>query len=483
MRQNELLRRLRARRLPRAAAGGHARPRDADLAQRAPTTRKDAPNENYARELMELFTLGAGRGYSERDVREQARALTGFRNDWDDGVGPNNFRFDAERPRPRRQAHLRQARPLRLARRLRALPRPPEPPVASSSPSCGATSSRRRRRAARARALRAALPARALRRRPVVEAILRHPLFYHGPRMVKPPVVYIAGLLRALGRGIDTDAWVWLADMPASSSSTRRTWPAGTTTAGSTPRTWRGRWMAAIWALEGKALDARQGHAAAATSSRARPSQRALDFWGGPLISSATRASLESFAKRADAAADAQVEAGAVPVLTPERAAHAGRHLSRPPDLLMAHRCCDDFSRTELLRRGRLGRRALPAIEPGHAAAGGQRALAARLPARARPALALSVYGAARLQPGRVRGGRRRSAAAGPRSRCWSRSSSPAASTRVSVLAPTGDPRLSQAAADAGARAEPAARRSPRTRACAGTPSRRRSRRCTARAR
>jgi uncharacterized protein (DUF1800 family) len=42
---------------------------------------KDAPNENYARELMELFTLGADRGaHSERDLREQARALTGWRN-------------------------------------------------------------------------------------------------------------------------------------------------------------------------------------------------------------------------------------------------------------------------------------------------------------------------------------------------------------------------------------------------------------------
>src|SRR5581483_5411247 len=38
---------------------------------------KGAPNENYARELMELFTLGVDAGYTERDVREQARALTG----------------------------------------------------------------------------------------------------------------------------------------------------------------------------------------------------------------------------------------------------------------------------------------------------------------------------------------------------------------------------------------------------------------------
>src|SRR6266566_6670386 len=52
---------------------------------------KSSPNENYGREMMELFTLGAGRGYSERDVREQARALTGFRNDWSDSKGPVNF--------------------------------------------------------------------------------------------------------------------------------------------------------------------------------------------------------------------------------------------------------------------------------------------------------------------------------------------------------------------------------------------------------
>ena len=39
--------------------------------------RVGAPNENLARELMELFTLGVGH-YSETDVREAARALTGW---------------------------------------------------------------------------------------------------------------------------------------------------------------------------------------------------------------------------------------------------------------------------------------------------------------------------------------------------------------------------------------------------------------------
>lgn len=38
---------------------------------------KGAPNENFAREVMELFTMGVG-NYTERDVRECARAFTGW---------------------------------------------------------------------------------------------------------------------------------------------------------------------------------------------------------------------------------------------------------------------------------------------------------------------------------------------------------------------------------------------------------------------
>ena len=43
----------------------------------APSNRKDHPNENLARELMELFTLGIG-NFTEADVKEAARALTGW---------------------------------------------------------------------------------------------------------------------------------------------------------------------------------------------------------------------------------------------------------------------------------------------------------------------------------------------------------------------------------------------------------------------
>jgi uncharacterized protein (DUF1800 family) len=44
----------------------------------AQTSTAKSPNENLAREFMELFTLGHGNGYTEDDVRQGARALTGW---------------------------------------------------------------------------------------------------------------------------------------------------------------------------------------------------------------------------------------------------------------------------------------------------------------------------------------------------------------------------------------------------------------------
>jgi uncharacterized protein (DUF1800 family) len=41
---------------------------------------KARPNENYARELMELFTLGIG-NYTEQDIKQVARAFTGWQHD------------------------------------------------------------------------------------------------------------------------------------------------------------------------------------------------------------------------------------------------------------------------------------------------------------------------------------------------------------------------------------------------------------------
>ena len=84
---------------------------------------KWSPNENYARELMELFTLGAGRGYTEDDVREQARALTGWRVDWDDGSRLHQLPLRPELARRRRQDDLRQERQVQLAGRVPPVPR------------------------------------------------------------------------------------------------------------------------------------------------------------------------------------------------------------------------------------------------------------------------------------------------------------------------------------------------------------------------
>src|SRR3984893_1316421 len=51
-------------------------------------SRKEHPNENWARELMELFTVGIG-NYSEQDIRESSRAFTGYRID----MTTQQFRF------------------------------------------------------------------------------------------------------------------------------------------------------------------------------------------------------------------------------------------------------------------------------------------------------------------------------------------------------------------------------------------------------
>lgn len=51
--------------------------------------KKTHPNENFAREVMELFTLGRDNGYTEQDIKEAARAFTGWTVDRN-----SNFRFN-----------------------------------------------------------------------------------------------------------------------------------------------------------------------------------------------------------------------------------------------------------------------------------------------------------------------------------------------------------------------------------------------------
>jgi hypothetical protein len=57
---------------------------------------KAGPNENYARELMELHTLGVGAGYTQQDVQEVARSFTGW-TIYPNGPLRGQFRFDPSR--------------------------------------------------------------------------------------------------------------------------------------------------------------------------------------------------------------------------------------------------------------------------------------------------------------------------------------------------------------------------------------------------
>ncbi len=264
---------------------------------------KAAPNENYAREMLELFALGAGRGYTERDVRETARALTGFRNDWTD-AGPRNFRWDPEAhddgvkrifgqkgrfgwkdavrlavDHPKHATHA--------VRRLWDHFIPVAPPKRDLT------------------ALAALYRAERGQIRPVLEAILMHPALHGGPRMVKPPAVYLVGLLRAVDRGIDTDSWSWLAPLAGQRLFTPPNVAGWDAERWIDTATWRGRWRIANEALEHRTLHPERDKGSIPLDlSPAGAVDRALAVLGTPTLTAPTRAALEAFAGDARGLAD-----------------------------------------------------------------------------------------------------------------------------------------------------------------------------------
>jgi uncharacterized protein (DUF1800 family) len=176
------------------------------------TNNKYSPNENYGREMLELFTLGQGRGYGQEDVHQNARALTGWTNDWSDTLGPVKFRFESDlhdhgvkkllghtgRFNWRDSVNLavhHHTHPSFFVEKLWGY-------------FVGAELPKRT-----ARELETAYVRGGFEIRPIVEAILRHPLFYEGPRLVTPPVVWTAGMLRASSQTIITTDWAWIASL------------------------------------------------------------------------------------------------------------------------------------------------------------------------------------------------------------------------------------------------------------------------------
>jgi len=266
---------------------------------------KFSPNENYARESMELFTLGADRGYSQSDVHEQARALTGFTYDWN-GIGPTNFRYDPALHddgvktifghRGRFDYHdtcrLGVNHPLHpsfmVAKLWGYFVGAPVP-------------------AADQHALERTYVGGGFETRPLVEAILRHPLFHEGPRMVIPPVVYCAGLLRTLGLTIETNAWSWICQQagqllfepPNVAGWDYADWL-------DTAR-WSGRFLAVTHALENHVLNP-NGHSYPAEESAEQALASALRYWEDPPLSEGTQSNLLAFSRRAQAGITADWE-------------------------------------------------------------------------------------------------------------------------------------------------------------------------------
>ncbi len=125
---------------------------------------------------------------------------------------------------------------------------------------------------------------------PVVEAILMHPAFYTSPRMIKPPVVYNAGLLRMRGQNITNSVWWTLGQ----SAGQQLFYPPDVGgwdyTRWLDTATFRSRWfMAAI--VQGSS--APKGSPA----DPAKLTQRVVQYWGFPTVSSTTLGVMTAFGK------------------------------------------------------------------------------------------------------------------------------------------------------------------------------------------
>jgi uncharacterized protein (DUF1800 family) len=256
---------------------------------------KWSPNENYAREMMELFTLGAGRGYTEADVRQQARALTGFRNDWRQGVGSVNFRYDPQRHDTGVKTIFRRRGAFTWKDSVRlAVAQPAHPSFFVdklwSYFVAGAPD------AATQRTLAELYVSSGHAVRPVVAAILKHPALYDGGRLVKSPAVYTAGLLRRIGRPIDTTSWTWIGAMAGQQLFYPPNVAGWDDARWLDTATWRGRWWTAQNVLRPYALDPGK---ASQPSDPAALLDGALGFWNHPALSSHTRAALLRFAQQA----------------------------------------------------------------------------------------------------------------------------------------------------------------------------------------
>jgi len=261
--------------------------------------RRNAINENYARELMELFTLGAGRGaYTEDDVRQLAKALSGWAADWVDGTGWTNFRYVDTRHDHTTKTVFGKSGDFDWQAAVDLVLQNPYHAsffvtklwsyFIPSAPSASTQA-----------ALQQLYVDSGYGIRPVVEAILMHPDFHDGPAMVKPPVVYTAGLIRTMGRGVDID-WTWLSSLAGQQLFYPPNVSGWDDSAWLDTSTWRARFSIAYLAAAkpgdwSGSID--PWHTAYDKAEDAETAvTRAVDFLNNPTISADTRAALVAFA-------------------------------------------------------------------------------------------------------------------------------------------------------------------------------------------
>ena len=111
--------------------------------------RKSHPNENFARELMELFTLGIGH-YTEDDVKNAARAFTGWGHNGDEFVFRHFDHDDGEKTFLGNTRQLRRRRHHRHHPQAARLPEVHRAEIIQVSSSCDDHEPSRCRRAGRA---------------------------------------------------------------------------------------------------------------------------------------------------------------------------------------------------------------------------------------------------------------------------------------------------------------------------------------------
>jgi uncharacterized protein (DUF1800 family) len=264
---------------------------------------KEAPNENYAREMQELFTLGAGNGYTEIDVREHARALTGWTNTWNQATGQvEDFHFDPALHDDGVKVIYGHRGRFGWRDSLRLVLNHPDHPkhFVTKLWSYFSEEPLSRKDTRSAEAIYASSGKRIL---PVVEAMLMHPLVHAGPRMVKPPIVQIAGMLRGIGRYVDTDAWVWESTLAGQTPFYPPNVGGWETERWLNTGTWLARFnLAAQMIRQQRLAKAPVGKATSKEPPAADPktlTKQAIAFWGEPTLSKASQGALVSYAKSA----------------------------------------------------------------------------------------------------------------------------------------------------------------------------------------